>query len=211
MINSKKYKRENNDYRSYVDFETLLKENTIEVAAEILLESSYENIGLINKDTLDFFLEFVHFKLQTGYWIDFNDAYPVKRMNDDILEKEVQELINEHLYPDITLRLLKFFTRNLYEPDSNLFIANLVYSKDIIRAIYDTYKVFREAIFLDKEKRHMTVRSIQQFAINASEQLSSPLEAATLLKYVLEFFALKANVSDIYSMDDLRLSKKTSS
>lgn len=208
MSDDKRLRKNSGLYKTSVDFETLLRDNNPQQAADILLEASYENIELTGKDVLDRFLEFVYFKAQTGYWADFNDAYPIKRMNDALLEEEISEMINVHLYPDITLKLLKFFTRNLYEPDNNLFIANLIYSKDIIRAIYEAFRTFRGAIFMSKEKRFMTVKSIQQLSINASEELSSPLEAASLFKYILEFLALKNNVADIYTNDDLRLSSQ---
>ena len=193
---------------NFVDFENIIAQNNPKDAAAIILEASYEEFDFMHRDILDRFMEFVYFKIKTGYWEEFNDAYPSKRMNDTILEKKIMEILNEHLYPDIVFKILKFMTRNIYDPDSNLFIANLIYSKDIIRSLYNTYILFKKDIYAgDKEKRFLNVLKIQQFPtqINNNE-LSSPLEAATKLKYVLEFLSLKNNTDDIFKKEDLLLS-----
>jgi hypothetical protein len=39
-------------------------------------------------------------------------------MIDGVLEEKVREIMNVHLYPDIVLKLLKFFTRNLMTADT---------------------------------------------------------------------------------------------
>ena len=197
----------NNLSGNFVDFENIITQNEPKEAAAIILELSDEELDFKHKDLLDRFMDFVYFKTQTGYWEDFNDAYPTKRMNDGILEKKIIEILNEHLYPSIVLKILKFMTRNIYAPDTNLFIANLIYSKDIIRSIYDTYILFKKDVYTnDKETRFSNVMKIQQFPVQTNNALSSPLEAAAQLKYVLEFLSLKNNLDDIFKKEDLLLS-----
>ena len=192
---------------NFVDFENIIHQNSPKDAAAIILESSDEKINFMHKDIFDRFIEFIYFKAQTGYWEEFNDAYPTKRMNDKILEKKIAEMLNEHLYPNIVPRILKFMTRNLYEPDTNLFIANLIYSKDIIRSIYETYLLFKKDVYSNnKETRYLNILKIQQFAVQHNNDLSSPLDAATKLKYVLEFLSLKNDLDDIFKKEDILLS-----
>ena len=198
----------NNLSGNFVDFENIIAQNDPKDAAAMILEASHEEFDFMHRDILDRFMDFVYFKTKTGYWEEFNDAYPAKRMYDQILEKKIMEILNEHLYPDIIYKILKFITRNIYEPDNNLFIANLIYSKEIIRSLYNTYVLFKKDIHAgDKEKRFLNVQKIQQFPtqINNNE-LSSPLEAAAKLKYVLEFLSLKNNTDDIFKKEDLLLS-----
>ncbi|MCL1911225.1 MAG: hypothetical protein FWG13_03360 [Leptospirales bacterium] len=199
----------NNLSGNVIDFENVIAQNDPKDAAAVIMESSDEEEELDpnKKDLLDRFLDFVYFKIQTGYWEDFNDAYPTKRMNDEVLEKKIIEILNEHLYPNIVLKILKFMTRNVYEPDTNLFIANLIHSKDIIHSIYNTYVLFKKDVYDgNKETRCLNVMKIQQFPIQTSNDLSSPLEAAARLKYVLEFLTLKNNLDDIFTKEDLLLS-----
>ena len=197
----------NNLSGNFVDFENIITQNNPKEAAAIILESNPEEFDFKRRDLLDRFMDFVYFKAQTGYWEDFNDAYPTKRMNDKILEKKIIEILNEHLYPNIVFKILKFMTRNIYEPDTNLFIANLIYSKDIIRSIYETYILFKKDVYTnDKETRFLNVMKIQQFLVQPNKDLSSPLEAAARLKYVLEFLSLKNNLDDIFKKEDLLLS-----
>ncbi len=59
------------------------------------------------------------------------------RMIDAELERKIVELINEHLYPEIVLRILKYFTRNIHDADANLHVAWLIRSDAIIRSIYE--------------------------------------------------------------------------
>jgi len=135
-------------------------------------------------------------------------GYPTKRMMDSVLEAKIIEIINVHLYPEIVLRLMKFFSRNMHNPDSNLYIANLITSMDIIRSIYETFKLFKRDIFKsDPDRRTINVKSIQQFSQRSDNKLSSPLDQASIYKYILEFFLIKLNVSSIYTKEDLLLSR----
>ena len=157
------------------------------------------------------FLDFVYFKVQTGYWDNFNEAYPVRRMNDRVLEEKVREVINIHLYPDIVLKILKFITRNLHDSDTNLYIASLVYSEEIIRSLYETYLLFKKDIFIsDPDKRSLNVKRVQQFSPRSDNKLSSPLDAAARLKYILEFLSLRNRVEHIFKKEDLLLSANIS-
>lgn len=192
---------------NFIDFESLLTDADLSKSAEIIRNYSYAAAGEKTGDAIDRFIDFVYFKIRTGYWDNFNDAYPVKRMNDEIMEKNTVSMINEHLYPDIVPKLLKFITRNIYEPDSDLFIANLVFSKNIIRAFYETYVLFKKDIGItDAEQRTANVRRIQEFSGISDPKLSSPLDAAARLKYVLEFLFLSGRSYDMFAMEDITLS-----
>ena len=197
----------NNLSGNFVDFENIITQNDPGEAAAIILKSNFEEFDSMRGDILDRFIDFVYFKIQTGYWEEFNDAYPTKRMNDKILEKKIMEMMNKYLYPDIVFKILKFMTRNIHDPDNNLFIANLIYSKDIIRSIYNTYILFKKDVYSNnKETRFLNVQKIQQFPTQINNNLSSPLDAAARLKYVLEFLSLKNNTDDIFKKEDILLS-----
>jgi hypothetical protein len=160
----------------------------------------------MKKDLLDRFLDFIFFKVSTGNIDIPSMAYPTKRMLDSELEKKVVEVINKHLYPEIIFRLLKFFTRNVHDADTNLYIANLIFSEDIIKSIYDTYKLFKKDIFINnRDKRTLNVKRIQQYSPRSENKLSSPLDATARLKYILEFFLVKYNVTHLYTKEDLIL------
>jgi len=190
-----------------LNLETLLKERDLEQVAETLLEDSFRNTDIMKKDSLDRFLDLAHFKAQTGLPEILHMAYPTKRMMDRELEKRVVELINTHLYPEIILKLLKYFTRNIHDADTNLYLANLVHSEDIIRSIYETFVLFKKDIFVsDPERRTINVKRVQQFSPRTDNKTASPLDAASRLKYILEFIALKQDVSHIYRAENLRMS-----
>lgn len=190
-----------------VDFDDLLRNNAIENVAQRLSEGALEMADFMRKDVIDRFLEFVFFKVQTGNMDIPSLAYPTRRMLDTELEKKIIELINVHLYPEIIFRLLKFFTRNLHDADTNLYIANLIYSEDIIKAVYDTYRMFKKDIFIgNRDKRTLNVKRMQQYSSRSENKLSSPLDAAARLKYILEFFQVKYSIAHLYTKEDLLLS-----
>ncbi len=196
-------------YRSQiVNFDDILKNDNLAEVAERLTEGALEMADFMRKDIIDRFLDFVFFKVQTGSVELPSLAYPTRRMLDAVLEKKVIELINEHLYPEIIFRLLKFFTRNLHDADTNLYVANLIYSEDIIKSIYDTYQLFKKDIFgSDRDKRTLNVKRIQQYSPRTDNRMSSPLDAAARLKYILEFFLVKYGVTHLYSLEDLLMSR----
>ncbi len=189
------------------DIESLLKERRpLEDIAQDILDGAFGELDMERKDSLDRFLDFVYTKVQRGNPYIINLAYPTKRMTDSELEAKVKELINQHLYPDIILPLIKFFTRNVHNSDTNLYIAYLVENENIIKAIYETYLLFKKDIFeTDKDKRTQNVRRMQQFLTRIDTISASPLDAAARLKFILEFLALKQNVSHIYTLDDVKL------
>jgi hypothetical protein len=192
-----------------INMGNLLKENNLELVASTLLEDAFRDTDIFRKDSVDRFLEFVIFKVQTGAHEILHQAYPARRMADRQLEAKVVELINRHLYPEIVLKLLKFFMRNIHDADSNLYLANLITSEDIIRGIYDTYVLFKNDIFeSDPDKRAINVKRIQQVSPRAENRSASPLDAACRLKYILEFIALKQPVEHIYTKEDLVLAPK---
>ena len=194
-----------------INFEKIIKNEKLEDVAEKLIESTFVESHFMRKDAIDRLLEFTFFKIQTGSFHVVHMAYPTKKMHDKELEKRIIELINEHLYPEIVLRLLKFFSRNIHNSDTNLYIANLIESESIIRSIYNTFKLFQKDIFVySSEKKTMNVKMIQQFSAQSDTSLSIPLDACARFKYILEFFALKQNVSHIYTFDDLRLGQSAS-
>lgn len=191
-----------------VDFDDLLKSYDLQTVAERLTEGAFEMADFMKKDIIDRFLDFVFFKIQTGLLDVPSMAYPTRRMMDSGLEKKIIELINIHLYPEIIFRLLKFFTRNVHDADTNLYIANLVYSEDIIKSIYDSYRLFKKDIFIaDRNRRTLNVKRIQQYSSRSDNRQSSPLDAAARLKYILEFFHIKYNVVHLYTTQDLLLSR----
>jgi len=188
------------------DYVQLLKDYSLEEAADRILESTYGEIDIMKKDAVDRFVDFIHFKVQTGYWENLNVAYPTKKMNDADLEPLLVELLNDHLYPEIVLKLLKFFTRNVHDPDTNLFVASLIRSDEIMRSIYETFLLFKKDIFIpDQDKRSLNVKRVQQFSPRTDNKLSSPLDAAARLKYILDFLYEKYKPDHLFTKDDLRL------
>ncbi len=189
-----------------IDFNSFLRSDTPEMVSMKLLESTYGDIDFMKRDMVDKFLDFIYFKVQTGYYDIINMAYPTRRMNDKKIEEIVIEMINEHLYPEIILRLLKFFSRNIYDSDSNLYVANLIHSELIIQGIFETFKLFKKDIFIaDMGQRSLNVKRVQQFSPRSDDVLSSPLDATCRLKYILAFFAFKFNVDHIYTEEDILL------
>lgn len=190
-----------------LDLESLFKEIQLEQIAHSLLEGTFKAFDLLKKDSLDKFLDFVAFKVKTGRPHIINLAYPAMRMYDEALEAKVIQVLNYHLFPDIILRILKFFSRNIHNSDTNLNMAYLIEADDIIRAVYETFILFRKDIFNpDKNRRTLNVKRIQQYPPAKDNVHSSPLDAACRLKYVLEFIALKQHVEHIYTQKDLMLS-----
>ncbi|HOV09353.1 MAG: hypothetical protein BWY23_02347 [Spirochaetes bacterium ADurb.Bin218] len=189
-----------------INFEKILKEEKLEAVAEKLIESTFAEQHLMRKDAIDRLIDFAFFKAQTGEYYIIHMAYPTKRMHDREMEEKIKKLFNDLLYPEIVLRLLKFFARNVYDPDSNLYLANLIESDEIIRSIYDTFKLFKKDIFItDKEKKTLNVKRIQQFSPHSEARLSSPLDACSRFKYILEFFMIKKDVSHIYKAEDIKM------
>lgn len=189
-----------------INFEKIIKNEKLEDVAEKLIESTYVEQHFMRKDAVDRFLDFVFFRVQTGYFHIIHMAYPFKRMHDIELEERVVELINEHLIPEIVLRMLRFFTRNIHNSDTNLYMANLVESESIIQSVYNTFLLFKKDIFIyDREKKCLNVKRIQQFSAQSDSSLSLPLDACARLKYILEFFLIKHNVAHIYTMEDIKM------
>ncbi len=189
-----------------IDFQALIRGYELTEVADELLEGTYAESDFMKKDTVDRFIDFIHNKCITGYIEIPSLAYPTKRMIDRELEEKVIVLMNDLLYPEIVLKLLKFFTRNLHDADSNLYIANLITSKDIIRSLFDTFKLFRSDIFIrDREKRCRNVKMMQQFSPRSDTRLSSPLDAAARLKYILEYLQLTRDVRDVYQPEDITM------
>lgn len=195
-----------------INFEKIIKNNRLEDVAEKLVESTFVEQHFMRKDAIDRLLEFAFFRIQTGAFDVIHMAYPTKRMHDRDLETKIKSLINEHLYPEIVLRILKFFSRNIHDSDTNLYIANLIESESIIRSVYDTFKLFQKDIFIyNVEKKTLNVKMIQQFSPQSDVSLSLPLDACARFKYILEFFSIKQKVSHIYTLDDLVMYREAAS
>lgn len=192
-----------------LNLEALLREDrNLEFIAQDILEGGFAELDIHRKDYLDRFIDFVYFKVSTGIPYIIHDAYPAKRMNDHELESRIRELINEHLFPDILFPLLKHFARNIHNSDTNLYIAFLIESDDIIRTLFDTFKMFKNDIRVtEPDKRTLNVKRIQQYLARSENIHSSPLDAACRFKYILEFIAIKQKIDHIYTMDDLLLSE----
>lgn len=188
-------------------FEEMLMQYDLFDVAMHLTESALEASDLMRRDLLDRFLDYVFFKIQTGYaWIE-NMAFPSKRMNDTYLEEKVVELMNEHLYPEIVLRLIRIFLRNLYDADSNLYFAYLIHSEDIIRSIFSTFEMIRGDIMItDMAKRALNVKRLQQFSPHSENRLSSPLDAAARLKYILDYYIVIGRNGSVYTSADIKMS-----
>jgi len=197
------------DFKSKsLNLESLLREDKDpELIAQDILEGEFFELDIHRKDYLDRFLDFIYFKVSTGIPHIIHDAYPSKRMHDKELESKIRELLNDHLYPDILFPLLKHFSRNMHNSDTNLYLAYLVEADEIINTIYDTFIMFRnDSWILDPEKRTLNVKRIQQYLARSENQHSSPLDAACRFKYILEFIAIKQKVDHIYTIDQLKLS-----
>ncbi len=194
-----------------INFEKIILNESLELVAEKLVESTFVEQHFMRKDAIDRFLDFTYFKVQTGAYYVIHLAYPTKRMHNRELEGKIKLLINELLYPEIVLRVLKYLTRNIHESDTNLYIANLVESEEIIQSIYETFNLFKKDIFLyNPEQKSLNVKMIQQFSPQSDYKLSLPLDACARLKYVLEFFYIKQNVKHLYSLDDITMTGKAS-
>jgi hypothetical protein len=189
-----------------INIDNLLKERDLDLIASTIVDDTLRDTDILRKDLLDRFLDYVIFKISTGMPYIIHQAYPTKRVIDKELETKLMQLINEKLYPEIVLKLLKYFTRNNHDSDTNLYLAFMINSEDIIRAIYDTYLLFKNDIFVsDPDKRTMNVKRIQQVSPRTENKVASPLDAACRFKYILEFIALKQRVDHIYTMSDLLL------
>ncbi len=191
-----------------INFEKIILNEDLSEVADKFIESTFFEDHFMRKDAIDRLLDFTFFKVQTGIYDIFHLAYPVKRMHDKILEERIIKLINELMYPEIVLRLLKFFTRNIHDSDTNLHLANLITSESIIRSIYETFILFRKDIFIyDIEKKCLNVKRIQQFSSQSDYNLSLPLDACARMKYILEFFDVKYDMRHIYTAEDIQMVK----
>lgn len=186
----------------------LREEDDLEKIAQVILEYPFQDIDILKRDSLDKFLDLVILKVRTGNSYIPSLAYPTKRIADKEIEEKIIKLINIHLYPDIIFRILKYFARNIHDSDTNLYLAYLITSDEIITAIYETFLLFKKDIFEnDSTKRVINVKRLQQFPLRTGDSFSSPLDAACRFKYILEFIALKQNVKHIYSEKDIYLTQ----
>jgi len=189
-----------------IDFQSFLKSGPLEEIAEKILDSLWGDTDMMRRDLLDKFLEYTYKRCMTGYVDIPSMAYPTKRMMDKELEGRIKSLINIHLYPDIVFRILKFFLRNVHDSDSNLYLANLIESDEIIISIFDTYKLIKKDIFKKNlDERTLNVKRVQQFFRHSDNSLSSPLDACARLKYILEFFSIKKSMAHLYKREDILL------
>lgn len=189
-----------------INFEKILKNEKLEDVADMLIESTFSEQHFMRKDAIDRLLDFAFFKIQTGAYNILHMAYPTKRMHDRDMEVKIIRLVNEFLYPEIVLRVLKFFARNIHNSDTNLYIANLIESDAIISSVYETFKLFQKDIFIySSEKKSLNVKRIQEFSPQSDYKLSLPLDACARFKYILEFFQVKKDVSHIYTSDDIKM------
>lgn len=189
-----------------INFDRIIKNEKLEAVAEKLIESTFAEQHFMRKDAIDRLIDFTFFKVQTGSFHVIHMAYPTKRMHDRDLEARIIRLFNELLYPEIVLRILKFFARNIHDSDTNLYIANLIEADAIIRSVYETFRLFQKDIFIyNTEQKSLNVKRIQQFSPQSDYRLSLPLDACARFKYVLEFFQIRQDVSHIYSPDDIRM------
>jgi len=189
------------------DIEYLLRvDDDLEKISNIIMEGTYKDHDLMRKDSLDRFLDHVFFMIKTGYYYIINLAYPTKRMLNKQIEEKIIKLINIYLYPEIVYKLLKHFASNIHNSDTNLYLAYLIVSDEIIMSLYNTFLLFKKDIFEpDPDKRCINVKKIQQFSPRSDNKFSSPLDSACRFKYILEYIALKLNVEHLYSISDISL------
>ncbi len=192
-----------------IAIETILREEKdLEKIADNIIEGTLQNVDILRKDTIERFLDFVILKVRTGVFYIPNLAFPTKRITDKEFEEKVVKLINNHLFPDIVLPILKYFARNIHDSDTNLYLAYLITSDEIINSIFNTFQLFKKDIFEpDKSKRTLNVKRVQQFSTRADDRFSSPLDAACRFKYILEFIAFKQNVEHIYNEEMISLAR----
>lgn len=190
--------------------DSMLREGKeLQEVADVIIEGTYKSTDIFKKDSIDRFLDFIISKVRTGSYYIPSLAFPTRRMSDNELENKIIELINKYLYPEIVLPVLKYFARNVKDSDKNLYLAYLINSDEIIKAIYETFILFRKDIFnTDLHKRSLNVKRIQQLPPAAEDSVSSPLDATCRFKYILEFIALKQNVEHIYTAEQIKLINK---
>ena len=191
-----------------IEIEAMLREEKdLEEIAEKIIEGTFLAIDIQKKDSIEKFLDFVLLKIRTGIHYIPSLAYPSKRIADPELEEKIIELINVHLFPDIIIRLLKYFVRNIHDSDTNLYLAYLITSDEIITSIYNTFLTFKKDVFEpDRQKKTLNVKRMQQFSPRSDDRFSSPLDTACRFKYILEFIALVRNVDHIYTKEMISLS-----
>ena len=191
----------------YKTIEGMLKENRpLDEIADDIISGTFEDFDIQKKDSIDKFLDFVFLKVKTGVPHIISLAYPAMRITDSQLEDKIEKLINLYLHPEIIFTLLKFFTRNIHNSDTNLYLANLITSEDIIRSLFDTFALFKADIaIVDPNRRTLNVKRLQQFHPGTDNRFSSPLDAAARFKYILEFISLKQNTGHIFTRDNLQL------
>jgi hypothetical protein len=198
---------------AFVNIENILKSDIdLENAADRILDTVLmDNDIVTRKDVLDRFIDYIFFKAKTGHDHIINIAYPSKRIADPDIEYKVTQLMNIHLVPSIIFPILKFFSRNVQNSDTNLYIAQVLEDEAVIRPLYETFLLFRKDVFArDMEARAKNVKRIQQYVASSDNQFSSPLDAACRLKYVLEYIALKQDISSIYTHNDILLAPPVS-
>ncbi len=179
----------------------------LQEVADIIVEGTFLGHDIERKDSLDRFLDYVVYKVKTGVPFIPSLAYPTMRIEDKVIEAKCIELINEYLIPEIIIKILKFFSRNVQQSDTSLYLANLITNESIIQSVFDTYHTFRKDIHNpDKEKKTRNVKMLQQFSAHTDNRFSSPLDAAARFKYVLEYFLLMRPVEHLYTKNDIKLS-----
>jgi hypothetical protein len=197
-----------NARNAFVNIENILRSSIpLEDAADRILDTVLmENDIITKKDALDRFLDYVHFKARTGHDHIINLAYPTKRIDDAEIEGKIIKLVNIHLVPGIIFPLLKYFTRNVQNSDTNLYVAHILEKDEVIIPLYETYLMFKKDIFNpSRTARTKNVKSLQQHTASVDDRTASPLDAACRLKYILEYIALKQDVSHLFTKDDLQL------
>lgn len=192
----------------FQNFHTLLKSRKpLDEIGEIILEGGMiiDN-NIQRKDTLDRFIDFIFFQAKTGIPYIPSLAYPCKKIADPDMEEIIIELLNEHLFPEISLSIWKFFTRNVQDPDTNLYLANLIRNDSLIKAAYETFLRFKDDIEIeDPVEKTKYVKMLQQYSSQRDDRYSSPLDAACRFKYILEYLLLITKKTHLYSLDDLKL------
>jgi hypothetical protein len=176
--------------------------------AETIVEGTFLGHDIERKDSLDRFLDYVVYKVRTGVPYIPSLAYPTMQIEDPEIESKCIELINDFLIPEIIIKVLKYFSRNVQQADTSLYLANLITNEVIIQSVFDTFKTFRRDIYeTDRERKTLNVKRLQQFSAHTDNRFSSPLDAAARFKYVLEYLYLIRPIQHMFTLDELSLSQ----
>lgn len=175
--------------------------------AGTIVEGAFLGHEIEHKDAFDRFIDYIVYKARTGVPHIDNLAYPTMRIEDPEIEEKCTALLNEYLVPEIVINILKYFSRNVQQSDTNLYLAHMITSDTIIKSILETFQAFKKDVQNpDRDRKTLNVKRLQQFSSHTDNRFSSPLDAAARFKYILEYLSISRSVEHLYTADDIRMS-----